>query len=156
MASYTGRAVVSGRWRSAETRVRPVSATSEVRRHRPGHQFELPRLIAQRPQVDALAAGLGITREELGAVPRRTDADLRAKLVGISSQNWSQDVGEHAITLRPILRYPGPHRRERVGKAVGFPPVVRERTLQGTAGVGEPLRRRVVRGRKPAVTRPRD
>ena len=43
-------------------------------------------------------------------------------------------TGEHAIALCAILRYPGPHRRERVGKAVRFPPVLLERTLQGDAG----------------------
>ena len=119
-------------------------------------QLELPRLVAQRPQVDALAAGLGVAREELGAVLRGTDADLRAKLVGISPQERGQDVGEHAIALRPILRHPGPHRRERVGEAVRVPARVLERACQRGAGGGEALRRRVVGGGEPAVTRPRD
>jgi len=49
-------------------------------------------------------------------VLRRADADLCAKLVGISPKDRSEHVGEHAITLGPILRYPRPHRRERVRK----------------------------------------
>ena len=49
------------------------------------------------------------------------DADLPAKLVGIALQEWSQDVGEDSIALGLILRDPGPHRGERVGKGVRIP-----------------------------------
>ena len=108
-------------WRPSGGRGPPVAESGAAAPpHR--HQLQLPRLIAQRPQVDALAASLGVTREELGAVPGGTDADLRTKLVGISPQDWSQDVGEHTIALCPVLRYPGPHRRERVGKPPGSRP----------------------------------
>ncbi len=31
----------------------------------------------------------------------RADADLPAKLAGISPQEWSQDVGEHSVALGP-------------------------------------------------------
>src|SRR5215204_5490551 len=70
------------------------SATRELRRHRLRDQLELTRLVAQRPQVDALAAGLDVPREQLGALPGGSDADLRAKLARISPQDRTQDPGE--------------------------------------------------------------
>jgi predicted MFS family arabinose efflux permease len=134
----------------------PASTAAELRNHRARDQFELSPLISQRPQVHALAAGLRVTREKLSAVLRGTDANLGTKLVGISLQDGSQDVGEHAITLRSILRHPSPHRRERVGKGVRVAPAILERTSQSGTGGGEALRSRVVSGGEPAVTRPRD
>src|SRR5215467_9711611 len=127
------------------------SATAQLRRHRFCDQFELPRLIAQRPQVDALAPSLGIARQELSAVLHGTDTHLPAKLVGLSPQDWSENVVEHTITLRPIPRYPRPHRRERVRKAVRFAPMFLERPCQRTTGLAETLRCGVVGGREPAV-----
>ena len=95
--------------------------------HRLRHPLDLPRLVAQRPQVDAVASGVGVPREELGAMGGGPDADLRAELGGIPPQQRSQDVGEDAVALRAILRHPGPHRRERVREAVRRPPAVLER-----------------------------
>src|SRR5262249_10540416 len=120
------------------------SSAAELRRHRLCDQFELPRLIAQRPQVDALAPSLGIARQELSAVLLGSDTHLRAKLVGRSPQDWSENVVEHTITLRPIPRHPRPHRRERIRKAVRFPPMFLERPRQRTAGLAEPPPRRLV------------
>jgi hypothetical protein len=114
------------------------------------------RLIAERPEVDALAAGLRVTREKLDAVLGGTDADLGTKLLGISPQDWSQDIAEHAVGLRSIPGHPGPHRGERGRKAVCVSPASLERTRQGGARRGEALRRRVVGGGEPAVTRPGD
>jgi hypothetical protein len=55
---------------------RRASRTCELRGDGPGHQLDLARLVSQRPQVDAVAARLGVTGEQFGAVPCRTDADL--------------------------------------------------------------------------------
>ena len=80
-ASWRARAARQGRADAALRR----RLMREQRSHRPRHQLELPRLFPQRPEVDPLAAGLGVTREELGAVLDGTDTDLRPELVGIAS-----------------------------------------------------------------------
>ena len=133
-----------------------ASTRHELRSHFARDQFELSRLIAERPEVDALASGLRVTSEELDAVLRGTDADLATKVLGVSSQDGGQDIAEHAVGLRSIRGDPGLHRRERGGKAVRLSFASLERTRQGRAGGGEAFRRRVVGGGEPAVTRPGD
>jgi hypothetical protein len=79
-------------------------------------------------------------------VLHRADADLPAQLVGISIQQRSQDVGEDSIALGSIVRDRGPHRRERVGKAVPRPcpahraraPIRRERPRTAPASCYRP------------------
>ncbi len=51
-----------------------------------GNQLELPALVAERPEVDPLASGRGVAREQLRTVLRAADADLIAQLVGVAIQ----------------------------------------------------------------------
>ena len=133
--------------RSARCSARPTSL---------GDQLELPRLVAQRPQVDALAAGLGVAREELGAVLRR---DRRRP-----AREARRDLASGAEPGRRRARdrpRPDPSRprstssRARSGSRPAPARAPRARA-PGRAGVGEALRRRVVGGGEPAVARPRD
>ena len=100
--------------------------------HRVRYELKLPWLIPERPEVDALAAGLRVTSEKLDVL-RGPYADLGPKVLGISPQDRSQDVGEHVVALRPIRGHPGPHRREGGRKAVCGSPALLERARQGRA-----------------------
>ena len=112
-----------------------VCATeAEPRRHLARDQLELARLVAERPQVDAPAPGLGVAREELGAVLARADADLATELVGIAPQR-SQDAGEHAIGLGPVARDPCPHRHQRVRERLPRAAARRARPAANRSGV---------------------
>ena len=85
----------------------------------------------------------------------RADANLPAQLSRISVQQRSQNVAEDPIALGSIVRNPGPHRRERIRKAVRVPAPPLELARQLSASGREQLRRRVVGGTEPAVSQPR-
>ena len=88
--------------------------------------LDLPSLVSQRPQVDALAPRRRIPREKLCAVFRGSDANLIPQVVAISIQQRREHLAEYTITIRPILRHPRPHRGEAVGEAGVVAPALLE------------------------------
>ena len=67
----------------------------------------------------------------------------------------SQHPAQHSITFGSIVVDPRPHRGERVGRALGVPAPIHQRTSQKRVSRSEPLGRRVVSRGKPAVAQPR-
>ena len=120
------------------------------------HELDLPSLVAQRPQVDALAPRRRVPREKLCAVFRGSDADLTPEVVAISIQQRREHLTEHTITLRAILGHPRPHRGEGVRKAVRVAAAAGELARQQLARLAEALRSRVVGRGDPAVSGSRD
>ena len=120
----------------------------------PRDELELAALVAERPEEDALATGLGVARQQFGAVLRRPDADLPAQLVRLSAENRRQHAGEHPIGLGPVLRDPGPHRRETVREGGRVAASICQGARKPGARRREALRRGVVGGREPAVAQP--
>src|SRR5439155_20810388 len=110
----------------------------------------------KRPKVDAVASGRGIGGEKSRTVLSRADAELASKLVGISVQEGREDVAEHSIALGAIFGDPGPHRGKSIGKALRVAAALFELACQAAASFGESVRRRVIRGGKPAVSGTRD
>ena len=74
----------------------------DPRNHLARHQLDLSSLVAQGPQVDALASRAGVARQEGGAVFGGADADLLTKL-RISIQQGGEDLAiETSIALGTI------------------------------------------------------
>ena len=110
----------------------------------PGDELHLALLVAQRPEVHPVAAGLGVARHELGAPLRRPDAEDVAQRVRVPPEQGSQDVVEMPARVVVVLGHPRPHRHHG-GRQLG-------REL-GPSG-GERDRIGVVRRGQPAVTVP--
>ena len=83
------------------------------------------------------------------------DAHLPAQWVGIPLYERSQHPAPHSIAFGSIVGDPRPHRGERVGKALGVPAPIHQRTSQKRVSRSEPLGRRFVSRGKPAVAQPR-
>ena len=62
-------------------------------------QLNLAPLIAQRPEIDLLAARAGITRQQLRALARRADADPAVKLCRIPPDQRGDDLGQGAFGI---------------------------------------------------------
>src|SRR5262250_1152689 len=62
-------------------------------------QLDLPPLVTQRPEVDSLAAGAGVTGQQLGALLRRAYADLPAKLRRVSPDQRSDNLRQDPFRL---------------------------------------------------------
>ena len=155
----TPKAEARGAPRLAQGRVPgliPASGALDPGSHIARQQLDLPSLVAQRPEVDALASRAGVVGEQRRAVLSGADAELGSKLVGISVQERSQDVAKDPVALGAIAGNPGPHRGERIGKALRVAAAIFEHARQAVTGFGEAVRRRVVGGGKPAVSGPRD
>ena len=56
------------------------------------HELDLPSLVAQRPEVDALASRVRLAGEDGGAVLRGADAELLPQPVLVSIQKRRHDV----------------------------------------------------------------
>src|SRR3954452_24653237 len=119
-------------------------------------ELDLARLVAEWPEVHALAAGLRVAREQLRAVRRRADAELVAQRIWIASEHRGQDLSQHAIGVAGVFADPGPHRRERVREPIAIlaagVKLLGQRLLRRFETVG----RRVVRGCEPSVAETRD
>jgi hypothetical protein len=124
--------------------------------HLARHQPDLPSLVAQRPKVDALASRRGVGGEKSRAVLSRADAKLASKLVWVSIQERREDVAKDSLALGAIFGDPGPHRGKSIGKTLRVAAAVFELTCQAATSFGESVRRRVIRGGKPAVSSTRN
>ena len=83
------------------------------------------------------------------------DAHLPAPWVGVPVYERSQHPAPHSIAFGSIVGDPRPHRGERVGKALGVPAPIHQRTNQKRVSRREPLGRRFVSRGKPTVAQPR-
>ena len=136
--------------------MRGLAGRLDAGTHLARDRLDLPALVAQRPQVDALASRRGVLREESRAVRSRADAEPASQLVRISVQDRCEDIAEDSIPIDAILGDPGPHRGESVRKALRVPPTVFELARELLPCFREAERRRVVGGGEPAVTGARD
>lgn len=64
---------------------RPLRTSGESRHHLLGQELDLKSLLAQRPHIDALAAGLLLAAQKLDDATRRADAELVPQLGRLSS-----------------------------------------------------------------------
>ena len=87
--------------RGARHRPAAASARADHRSDLARDQLELSPLIAQGPQVDAVAPGLGVARGAPRSAPR-TRRRPSAELVGVSIQQRGKDVVQHPIALGAI------------------------------------------------------
>jgi hypothetical protein len=66
-------------------------------------ELDLPRLIAEWPEVYALAACIRVAREQLRAVRRGSDAELVAQRIWIALEHRGQDLSQHAIGVAGVF-----------------------------------------------------
>jgi hypothetical protein len=83
---------------------------------------------------------------------RRTPARSTDRDPGVRAE---PTPAPHSIAFGSIVGDPRPHRGERVGKALGVPAPIHQRTSQKRVSRSEPLGRRFVIRGKPAVAQPR-
>ena len=89
----------------------------DPRCHLARHELDLPPFVSQRPEVDALASRRRVADRSPAQCSAGPMHSCRRQLLGIAFQKRSEDLAEDAVALGAILGHPGPHGRERVGKA---------------------------------------